>query len=84
MNEADPNEPNWQQRFFGSQEMYNRLKAIKDKVDPLGLFVCKTCVGSDDWTSDLNCPKTSASIKVGFTFVIHTDGKYYTNIIKYT
>ncbi|CAF2145115.1 unnamed protein product [Rotaria magnacalcarata] len=61
MNEANPNEPNWQQRFFGSQAMYDRLKTVKDKYDPLGLFVCKNCVGSDDWTSDLNCPKISNS-----------------------
>ncbi|CAF3287273.1 unnamed protein product [Rotaria sp. Silwood2] len=57
-NEANPNEVNWQENFFGSQTIYNRLKAIKDKVDPLGLLVCKHCVGSDDWTSDLNCPAT--------------------------
>ncbi|CAF0986841.1 unnamed protein product [Didymodactylos carnosus] len=60
MNEADPNEPKWQQRFFGSQAVYDRLKAIKNNVDPQGLFVCKSCVGSEDWTSDLNCPNTAA------------------------
>ncbi|CAF3575377.1 unnamed protein product [Rotaria sp. Silwood1] len=57
-NEADPNEVNWKENFFGSQAIYNRLKAIKDRVDPLGLLVCKNCVGSDDWTSDFNCPIT--------------------------
>ncbi|CAF1113827.1 unnamed protein product [Rotaria sordida] len=67
MNEADPNEPNWQQRFFGSQAMYDRLKTIKDKVDPLGLFVCKNCVGSDDWTSDLNCPIISGSTTTSYS-----------------
>ena len=30
---------------------------IKQEVDPHELFVCRNCVGSDDWTSDLNCPK---------------------------
>ncbi|CAF4966777.1 unnamed protein product [Rotaria sp. Silwood1] len=60
-NEADPNEVNWQKNFFGSQAIYNQLKAIKDRYDPLGLFVCKHCVGSDDWTSDLNCPITRGS-----------------------
>ncbi|CAF5082798.1 unnamed protein product, partial [Rotaria sp. Silwood1] len=45
-NEADPNEVNWQTNFFGSQAIYNQLKAIKDKYDPLGLFVCKNCVDS--------------------------------------
>ncbi|CAF4006127.1 unnamed protein product [Rotaria sp. Silwood1] len=58
MNEADPNEPNWQHKFFGTQAIYDRLKSIKNSVDPLGLFICRNCVGSDDWSSDLNCPKT--------------------------
>ncbi|CAM4778915.1 unnamed protein product [Rotaria magnacalcarata] len=57
-NEADPNEVNWQENFYGSQTIYNQLKTIKDKVDPLGLLVCRHCVGSDDWTLDLNCPTT--------------------------
>ncbi|CAF4913767.1 unnamed protein product, partial [Rotaria sp. Silwood1] len=39
MNEADPNEPNWQQKFFGTQANYDRLKTIKNAVDPLGLFI---------------------------------------------
>ncbi|KAF9990526.1 hypothetical protein BGZ75_001399 [Mortierella antarctica] len=52
-NEADPNEPNWQTNFFGSN--YKRLKAIKDKVDPQGVFACSKCVGSEDWNSDLTC-----------------------------
>ncbi|KAG0247767.1 hypothetical protein BG011_000956 [Mortierella polycephala] len=55
VNEADPNEPNWQTSFFGSN--YPRLKAIKDKVDPEGLFTCRNCVGSEDWTKDFNCPR---------------------------
>ncbi|CAF3591691.1 unnamed protein product [Rotaria sp. Silwood1] len=54
-NEADPNEVNWQEKFFGSKVIYNQLKCIKEKYDPFGLFVCTNCVGSDDWTSDLNC-----------------------------
>ncbi|CAF3730178.1 unnamed protein product [Rotaria sp. Silwood1] len=62
-NEAIPSEPNWQEKFFGSKVIYNQLKSIKEKYDPFGLFVCTNCVGSDDWTSDLNCPKTSTSIK---------------------
>jgi len=57
-NEADPNEPNWQERFYGSKQIYNQLKLIKDTFDPDGLFICKNCIGSDDWTTDLNCPKT--------------------------
>ncbi|XP_024533884.1 uncharacterized FAD-linked oxidoreductase ARB_02478 [Selaginella moellendorffii] len=53
MNEANRNEPSWQQSFFGSN--YDALKKIKDKVDPSGLFVCYHCVGSEDWSPDLNC-----------------------------
>jgi FAD/FMN-containing dehydrogenase len=64
MNEANPNEPNWQQKFFGTIEIYNQLKSIKNAVDPNGLFVCKNCVGSDDWSDDLNCPKTSNGKKI--------------------
>jgi FAD/FMN-containing dehydrogenase len=67
MNEADPNEPDWQQKFFGTMEIYNRLKSIKNTVDPNGLFVCKDCVGSDDWTADLNCPNTSSADKINLT-----------------
>ena len=63
LNEADPNEPSWQQKFFGTQATYNRLRSIKDSVDAHGLFVCKNCVGSEDWSSDLNCPTTSNGVK---------------------
>ncbi|CAF1099749.1 unnamed protein product [Didymodactylos carnosus] len=69
LNEADPNELNWQQKFFGTQANYDRLKSIKQTADPLGLFVCKDCVGSDDWSSDLNCLLTSSATKVGVTIM---------------
>ncbi|KAG0027070.1 hypothetical protein BGZ81_005902 [Podila clonocystis] len=55
MNEADPNEPNWQDAFFGSN--YPRLKSIKNQVDPHGLFACRKCVGSEDWNNDFTCPR---------------------------
>jgi hypothetical protein len=29
LNEADLNEPNWQQKYFGTQDNYDRLKSIK-------------------------------------------------------
>lgn len=64
MNEADPNEPHWQQKFFGTMDNYNRLKSIKNLVDPDGIFICKNCVGSDDWSADLNCPKQSFGKKL--------------------
>lgn len=53
LNEADTNEPNWQQAFFGSH--YDRLKKIKNAVDPKHLFICHQCVGSDDWDESLKC-----------------------------
>ncbi len=61
LNEADPNDKNWQETFFGPKTIYDQLKSIKNTVDPNGLFVCKNCVGSEDWTPDQNCPKTSDS-----------------------
>ena len=64
MNEADPNEPHWQQKFFGTMDNYNRLKSIKNSVDPDGIFICKNCVGSDDWSDDLNCPNKSSGKKI--------------------
>lgn len=48
LNEADVNEPNWQDAFFG--ENYTKLKMIKGRVDPEGLFTCTNCVGSEEWT----------------------------------
>ncbi|UJR21605.1 hypothetical protein I4U23_024687 [Adineta vaga] len=61
MNEADPNEIDWQQKFFGTKELYNQLKTIKNSVDPNGILICKRCVGSDDWSEDLNCPISNAN-----------------------
>ncbi|CAF0721593.1 unnamed protein product [Adineta ricciae] len=48
MIKADSNEVNWQQKFFGTTELYRQLKTIKDKIDPNDLLSCKKCVGSDD------------------------------------
>lgn len=53
VNEADPNEPDWQDSFFGAN--YLRLREIKKKYDPHGLFVCRKCVGSEDWDDDMMC-----------------------------
>ncbi|KAB5518084.1 hypothetical protein GE09DRAFT_519178 [Coniochaeta sp. 2T2.1] len=47
MNEGDPQEPNWQQTFFG--ENYPKLLAIKQARDPWGLFWAPTTVGSEAW-----------------------------------
>jgi hypothetical protein len=47
MNEADPNEPNWQEAFWGSN--YPRLLEIKRRVDPDDVLWCHPCVGSERW-----------------------------------
>ncbi|KAL6855741.1 hypothetical protein J3F83DRAFT_475402 [Trichoderma novae-zelandiae] len=47
LNEADMNQPNFQQVFYGSN--YAKLKSIKNKYDPTGTFYGLTAVGSDDW-----------------------------------
>ncbi|TFK32570.1 hypothetical protein BDQ12DRAFT_707610 [Crucibulum laeve] len=49
LNEADINEPNFQQSFWGSH--YPRLYKIKQNVDPVGVFFAETAVGSEDWTT---------------------------------
>lgn len=46
-NEADIQEPNWQEAFFG--ENYARLAALKEEVDPWGVFYAPTAVGSEAW-----------------------------------
>lgn len=47
MSEADINEPDFQQSFYG--EYYPRLYNLKQKYDPTGLFYAPTAVGSEDW-----------------------------------
>lgn len=53
LNEADPNEPNFQQQFWG--ENYDRLLSIKQKVDPTSLFLVRKGVGSEYWDGDGFC-----------------------------
>jgi FAD/FMN-containing dehydrogenase len=48
--ETDFFEPNWQDAFWGGN--YARLRAIKDKYDPAGLFFLHHGVGSEDWSAD--------------------------------
>jgi hypothetical protein len=45
--QADPQQPDWRQAFFGSN--YDSLYAIKTKYDPFRTFYAPTAVGSDDW-----------------------------------
>lgn len=43
LNEADPEEADWQDVFFGAN--YDKLLMIKQKYDPDALLNCKACVG---------------------------------------
>jgi len=54
-NEADANEPNFQQAFWGDN--YARLLEIKREVDPGDVFWCAPCVGNERWeeVGDLLC-----------------------------
>ena len=53
VNETDYFEPDWQREFWGDN--YEKLLAVKRKVDPDGLFICHHCVGSEAWSSDGMC-----------------------------
>jgi len=48
VNEADFNQPNWKEAFFGVN--YAKLLTIKKKWDPDSLFYALKGVGSDAWT----------------------------------
>jgi FAD/FMN-containing dehydrogenase len=43
-------ERSWQQSFWGSN--YPRLRAVKEKYDPAGLFFVHHGVGSEEWSPD--------------------------------
>jgi len=47
VNEADPNEPDFQKTFWGDN--YERLLGIKRIVDPDDVFWCAPCVGNEMW-----------------------------------
>ena len=48
--ETDFFQPNWQDAFWG--ENYPRLRTVKDKYDPAGLFFVHHGVGSEEWSAD--------------------------------
>jgi hypothetical protein len=50
LNENDWLEPNWEASFFGDAATYERLLAVKQAVDPNGMFTCHQCVGSTNDT----------------------------------
>ncbi|KAF2790845.1 6-hydroxy-D-nicotine oxidase [Melanomma pulvis-pyrius CBS 109.77] len=47
INEADFQQENWQDVFYGSN--YPKLLAVKKKYDPKGIFYNKIAVGSEGW-----------------------------------
>ncbi|KAL9037646.1 MAG: hypothetical protein Q9214_005608 [Letrouitia sp. 1 TL-2023] len=62
VNEADPTTPgNWQATFWGAN--YARLKSLKAKWDPKGVFFCRLCVGFEDWV--INGPLVNLGPVIG-------------------
>ncbi|BCR99293.1 FAD-dependent oxidoreductase [Aspergillus luchuensis] len=54
-NEADPDQSDFQNAFWGRH--YGRLRQIKSKWDPDGLFMVRNGVGSEDWDVESMCRK---------------------------
>ncbi|KAM0328551.1 hypothetical protein ACHAQA_004958 [Verticillium albo-atrum] len=52
MNEADFQQPDWQETFFGAN--YPELLRIKNKYDPKGLLYAVAGVGSESWNVDFH------------------------------
>jgi FAD/FMN-containing dehydrogenase len=50
VNETNYFEKSWQESFWGPN--YPRLKTIKEKYDPTGLFFVHNGAGSENWTPD--------------------------------
>lgn len=47
VNEADPYQDNWQSHFWGSE--YPRLKQLRGKWDPKGVFYAMSTPGTEGW-----------------------------------
>lgn len=47
INEGDAQEPDWKGAFFGAN--YERLRGVKERWDPEGVFWALNTVGSDKW-----------------------------------
>lgn len=65
INEADFQQPNFQEVFYGAN--YPKLEAIKRKYDPFDIFYAITAVGSESWYEDQSqdgrlCPTAAAGI----------------------
>jgi len=50
LSESNYFQKDWQQAFWGTN--YDRLRAVKMKYDPEGLFFVHHGVGSEEWSSD--------------------------------
>ena len=50
VSESNYFEPDWRGAFWGAN--YARLRQVKDKYDPDGLFFVHHGVGSEDWSPD--------------------------------
>ena len=48
-------EADWQQAFWGSH--HARLRAVKQQVDPDGLFFVHRGIGSERWSADGFTPR---------------------------
>ena len=48
--ETDYFQSDWREAFWGDN--YDRLRAVKEKYDPDGLFFLHHGVGSEDWSDD--------------------------------
>ncbi|KAK0744880.1 hypothetical protein B0T21DRAFT_281433 [Apiosordaria backusii] len=51
LNEANYQQEDWQEQFYGL-ENYKNLRNVKDKWDSMGVFYAMTAVGSEDWEID--------------------------------
>ncbi|KAJ2983059.1 hypothetical protein NUW58_g6316 [Xylaria curta] len=52
LNEADFQQPDFQQAIYGDN--YGKLRDIKKKYDPHDVFYARTAVGSDEWAENSN------------------------------
>ncbi|TVY64367.1 FAD-linked oxidoreductase hmp9 [Lachnellula suecica] len=50
MNEADMFDPLYLSDFYGGRLAF--LEGVKERYDPLSVFYCRTCVGSNLWEED--------------------------------
>lgn len=50
MNEGDAFDPDYLVDFYGGN--LEKLRQVKERWDPTGLFFCPTCVGSDAWVEN--------------------------------